>query len=139
MSLTFRLVAEITRTSTLAPLAGSEHLVGTVLQDAQQLDLRRRVEVADLVEEDRAAVGHLEAPLAVGARVGEGAADVAEHLALEQGRRDAAEIHLDERPLRPPAVAMDGVGDQLLAGAALAGDEDGRVGRRDAANQLQDA
>ena len=34
---------------------------------------------------------------------------------------------------------MDRLGDELLAGAALAGDEHRRVGRRDAADQLQDA
>ena len=61
-------------------------------------------------------------PLRSCARVGEGAAHVAEHLALEQRRRDAAEVHLDERPARAPAVAVDGFGDQLLARAALAGD-----------------
>ena len=37
------------------------------------------------------------------------------------------------------AVAVDRLGDQLLAGAALAGDEHRGVGRRDAADQLQDA
>ena len=37
------------------------------------------------------------------------------------------------------AVAVDGLGDELLAGAALAGDQHRGVGRRDAADQLQDA
>ena len=39
-----------------AGLARAEHLVGAVLQHAQQLHLRAGVEFADLVEEDRAAV-----------------------------------------------------------------------------------
>ena len=120
-------------------LARAEHLEGAVLQHAQHLDLRRRIEIADLVEEDRAAVRHLEAALAVDAGVGERAAHVAEHLALEQRRRHAAEVHLDERLADAPAVAVDGLGDQLLAGAALAGDQDRGVGRRDAADQLEDA
>ena len=52
---------------------------------------------------------------------------------------DAAEIDLDERPAGTPAVAMDRFGDELLAGAALAGDQHRRVGRGDASHQLQDA
>ena len=83
--------------------------------------------------------GDLEAALAIGAGVGEGAADVAEHLALEQRRRHAAEIDLHERLGGAAAVAMDRLGDQFLAGAALAGDQHRRVGRRDAADQLEDA
>ena len=70
------------------------------------------------------------------ARVGERAAHVAEHLALEQRRRDAAEVHFHERAAAAAAVAMDGLGDQLLARAALAGDQHRRVGRRDPADQL---
>ena len=72
-------------------------------------------------------------------RVGERAAHVAEHLALEERRRDAAEIHFDERPRLTPAVAMDRFRHQLLAGAALAGDQHRRIGRGDAPHQLQDA
>ena len=78
-------------------LARAEHLEGPVLQHAQHLDLRRRIEVANLVEEDRSAVGHLEAALPILPGVGERASHVAEHLALEQRRRDAAEVHLHER------------------------------------------
>ena len=37
--------------------ARAEHFERAVLQHAQQLDLRRRIELADLVEEDRSAVG----------------------------------------------------------------------------------
>ena len=119
-------------------LARAEHLVGAVLEDAEQLHLRARVEIADFVEEDRAAVGNLEAAPAIGARVGEGPADVAEHLALEERGRDAAEVHLDERTAPAPAVAVDRFGDELLAGAALAGDEHGRVGQGHAAGELED-
>ena len=47
-------------------LARAEHLEGAVLQDAEQLHLRREVEVTDLVEEDRAAVREREPSLAIG-------------------------------------------------------------------------
>ena len=61
--------------------------------------------VADLVEEDRAAVGHLEqAPLAR-ARAGEGAALVAEQLALDQLGRDRRAVDLDERLVARAALS----------------------------------
>ena len=119
--------------------AGAQHLEGPVLQHPQHLDLRGRIEIADLVEEDRAAVRDVEASLAIGTRVGEGAAHVAEHLALEQRRGYAAEIDLDERLRGPAAVAVDRLGDQLLAGAALTGNQDGGVGRCDPADEFEDA
>ena len=70
-------------------------------------------------------------PLLARLRAGERALLVAEELRLDQrvGQRRAA--HLDERLLRAQRVVVDGVRDQLLAGARLAADEHGRVGRRD--------
>ena len=55
-----RLVAEMTRTDDADRLLAAEPLHLAVLQHAQQLGLRRLVQVADLVEEDAAAVGQLE-------------------------------------------------------------------------------
>ena len=67
------------------------------LQHAQQLGLLAHRDVADLVEEDGAVVGQLEASDAVGARVGEGALHVAEELALEGAFRQRAGIDRDQR------------------------------------------
>jgi hypothetical protein len=58
-----------------------------LLQHAQQLGLQGRRDLADLVEQQRAAVGQLEAALAHPVGAGERALLVAEQLALEQGRR----------------------------------------------------
>ena len=80
--------------------------------------------LAHLVEEERAAVRRSKRPglLLVGA--GEGPALVAEQLALDQllGERGAVERHVG--PLGPGARMVDRAGDELFAGAALAGDED---------------
>ena len=61
------------------------------LQEAQQLDLDVLVQLADFVEEQRAAVGDLEEPLVVAVGAGERALAMAEQLALDQvlatGRR----------------------------------------------------
>src|SRR3989449_9067477 len=54
-----------------------------LLQDAQQLRLELERDLADLVEEQRAAVGHLEAADLLGDGAGEGAPLVPEELALE--------------------------------------------------------
>ena len=56
-----RWVAEMTRTSTRDRLVGAERLDRPLLQHAQQLGLRRQRQLGDLVEEQRAAVGGLEA------------------------------------------------------------------------------
>ena len=59
------------------------------LQHAQQLDLQGERHVADLVEEDRPAVGRLEQPLVRLDRAGERAARVPEQLGLEQRLRES--------------------------------------------------
>ena len=90
------------------------------LQHAQQLHLAVGLHVADLVEQQRAAVRELdEAGLGVDG-AGEGALLVAEQLGLQHlaGQRAAVDRH--ERPLGPRRALVDGAGHQLLAGAALA-------------------
>src|SRR3989442_15759312 len=74
-----------------------------LLQHPQELCLDLEGQVRDLVQEKGGAVRQLEDahPLTVGA--GEGAAFVAEELALEQGGRDGAAVHGDELPRRPVA------------------------------------
>ena len=120
-----------------AALARAEHLEGAVLQHAQHLDLRRRIEIADLVEEDRAAVRDLEAALAV-ARASVNAPRTWPNISLSNSVDGTPPRLTFTNGLRgAAAVAVDGLGDELLAGAALAGDQDRGVGRRDAADQLR--
>ena len=80
-------------------LGAAQPLELALLQHAQQLDLRREVQLADLVEEQRAAVGQLEAPLLGGVRAGERALLVAEQLRLDQVVRQRRAADLDERLL----------------------------------------
>ena len=74
-------------------------------EHAQELGLQRRVEIADLVEEERAAAGRLEAARAARGRAGERALLVAEELALDQRRRQRREVDGDERLARARRVA----------------------------------
>ena len=103
-------------------LADAAHLA--VLDDAQQLRLPARRQLADFVEEQRAAVGFLEQPGAFGERAGEGAARVAEELGLEElvGQRGA--VDRAEPAMTPRPMLMQRPRDQLLAAAALAFDQD---------------
>src|SRR4051794_12697891 len=66
-------------------------------EEPEQLHLHALVELADLVEEERAAVGHLEQPLAVGVGPGERTATVAEELALHEVLGQGAAVDRDER------------------------------------------
>ena len=95
-------------------------------------------DLADLVEEERAAVGELEAADAVLDRTGERAAHVAEELALEQLARDRAAVDAHERTVLARAAGVHGVGDELLADARLAQHEHARVGRRHRLDLAQD-
>src|SRR5690606_14777821 len=56
--------------------------------------------------------------------------DVAEDVTLTNLRRYDRAVNLNEPFACAAAVPMDGPGDEFLADAALAQDEDGRVGRR---------
>ena len=57
---------------------------------------------------------------------------MAEHLALEQRLRDAAEIHLHKRTSGTMTLTMNGLGNEFLARATLTRDEDRRIGGSDA-------
>ena len=63
---------------------------------------------------------------------GERALLVAEQLGLDQARRERRAVERDERPVGARADAMDRAREQLLAGAALADDQHGRIRGRDA-------
>ena len=68
-----------------------------VLQHVQEFHLRRKRQVADFVEEDRAAVGQFELAHARLLGVGKSAAFVAEEFAFQQRFRQRRAVHLDER------------------------------------------
>ena len=70
-----------------------------LLQNAQQLGLRGGVQIADFIEEDRAAVGQFELASARGDGAGERALLVAEQLAFESARTGiAAQFTLTNGP-----------------------------------------
>src|SRR5262245_9172166 len=78
-------------------LVAADALELLLLDRAEQLGLRLKGHVADLVEEQRAAVGGLELSLASRDRSGEGSLLVSEELALDELARQRCAVHLDER------------------------------------------
>src|SRR5882762_10647458 len=108
------------------------------LQDAQELSLDARADVADLVEKQGPAGGLLEQPAPGAGGAGEAAAGMAEQLTLEHAFGDRAAVHRDERTRRPGAGRVDGARDQLLAGPALAHHQNGGIGERDPRRGLVD-
>src|SRR5207244_7706809 len=95
-----------------------------VLQDPQELGLHRNLHLGDLVEEEGAPVGELEAAEPPLDRSREGAALVSEDLALDERLGNGGAVDGDERALAAVGALVDRPRDQLLAGAALAVDED---------------
>ena len=126
-----RCVAQTTRTSTRSGAVAAEREDLARLQDAQELRLRLERHVADLVEEERPAVGELDEARLVAVGAAEGAAPVAEELALEQVVRDGGAVDGLEAPA-PPRDAVQLARGDLLARARLAEEHARELRRRDA-------
>src|SRR6185295_9007191 len=98
------------------------------LEHPQQLDLELGVQLADLIEEQGAAVGELELADLARHRAGEGTALVAEQLALEDVAGNGAAVDGQEAFVTAGARPVQRVGHQFLAGAAVADDEHAGAG-----------
>ena len=94
-----------------------------VRQHPQQARLHVERHIADLVEEQRAAVGLFKASLTDLVRTGEGAFLVAKQLRLDQVFGDGCHVQGDERRLGARAVAVQRMRHQLFAGAGFAVDQ----------------
>ena len=110
--------------------ARSEAFHLLVLDQTQQLGLPVERQLVDAVEIDDAFAGHLEASRPCQRGVGEGAPFVSEQLRLDERRHQAGAIDDDEGLLPAIAELVQRAGDQILADAGFAGDEDVGVGLR---------
>ncbi|HEU4404828.1 MAG TPA: hypothetical protein VFS43_06010 [Polyangiaceae bacterium] len=113
---------------------GAQRLHLALLDRAQQLGLRRKAEVGDLVEEEHAAVGEGELAALVAGRAGEGALLVAEELGLDHRLGDGGAVERHEGVLGPGRERVQRARHQLFARAALAPDEHVRAGGRELAD-----
>src|ERR1700676_68141 len=96
-----------------------------LLNIAKKLGLRFRTNGGDFVEENRALVRDFEQALFGGHRAGESTFDMAEELGLKQVDRNGTGVNRDERFISARGGGMNGLRDELLAGAAFAADQDG--------------
>src|SRR5581483_8047854 len=119
-------------------LRPGERVVLLRLEELEELLLRADVEVADLVEEERAVLGGRDLALAssIGGRVR--ARHRPEELVLEERLRQRAAVHLDEWTAGPRAVLVDDAGELALAGPGVAGEKQAHVERRDQAHLLEE-
>jgi hypothetical protein len=108
----------------------------SLLQDAQEIALRYRRQVADLVEEDRAAMRRLEDSGARPIGAGEGAAGVSEEVRKQQRLGERGAVHRHPGRAGTAAHAAQLAGGELLAAAALAEKEHRHVARGELAQAL---
>src|SRR5207248_6818651 len=88
--------------------------------DAQQFDLRARIDLSDFVEENRAAVGLLEPADAPFVRASERAFLVTEQLALQKLWRQRRAMHRHKFRFVAPAQVANGMRSQFLPCPAFA-------------------
>ena len=116
---------------------GTDLLQFAGFHEPQQQALHPERHLADFVEEDAAAVGHLELALLVTIGAGEAALHVAEEFGLQQGLGQAGAVDGDHGARGTSTALMDRVRDELLADAALARDEHLRIGSGNALDLLR--
>ena len=97
-----------------------------LLEGAEELRLKGRRHLPDLVEEQRPALGQLEPPGALRDTRGDALAD-AEQLGLEEVDGDRGAVDGHERPRLTRGGEVQNAGHALLADARLAEDEDRQV------------
>ena len=113
--------------------------ISAALDRAEQLRLQGGIEIADLVDEERAAVGLLEEPLARCRRPRERAALVSEELGLDQARRHRRAIEDDEGTARARPRLVERLRERLLPRAGLPLDDDRDLARGEALAQRIEA
>src|SRR5205807_10614082 len=100
-------------------------------EESKEFRLRPERENVDLIEEEGAPLRHCDQSLLIPVGIGEGAADVAEDLVLEQLVRDCSAVEWDEGEVSPLAEMMDRARTELLSRSGLARDQHWRVAARD--------
>ena len=112
-------------------LTSSDTLDHALLKKAQQLHLQGERQVTDLVEEERSAMRCLDLAKSLFRRPGEGALLVSEQFAFEERFGYRRTIEGDEPVSMPRRELVQRAGEQLLACAGLAEDQQGGRGRGD--------
>src|SRR5262245_11505925 len=107
-----------------------------LLNHAQQLDLQGEIEIADLIQKERAVFRLFQKAYAPGRRAGERAFFVAEERAFNQSGRNLSDI--DRNPGRFGAISqpVNRLREEFLARARFADEERARIGMRNQSGHL---
>ena len=122
----------------LNALGAPHSLECAALQDAEQLGLQARGNIADFIEQQGPAVGHLEPADLPPFRAGERSFFVTEELAFQQRVVQDGAVESDEGAGPPRIGRVQCLRDQLLAGPGLALDQDRRADRPDLLDQVEE-
>ena len=98
-----------------------------LLEKAQELRLKFRRHVADLVEKDRAAMSQFDLARLTPVRAGKRALFMAEQFALQEFFRQTHRIDSDKRPIFSFTPVVNGASEDLFAGSAFAEEQDRRT------------
>src|SRR5215467_657393 len=96
-----------------------------VFKHAQQLRLQQWRKFSDFIEKQSATVRRFEQAFLHLLGVGEGSFLVAEEFGLHQGLRNRGAVDGDERLVLTRTLVVDGLGNEIFAGAALSLNKDG--------------
>ena len=118
-------------------LPAADALELAVLDHAQELLLHQRRGGGQLVQEQRAAVGPLEAAVVGAHGAGEGTGFVAEQLAFDQRVADGRAVELRKLGIPTLGEVVQARGDEFLAGAPFADHQHRLVQRRRLGDLLQ--
>ena len=132
------MVAATTRTLTRRVERAAQPLEFLLLQNTQQLRLQFERNIADLIQEQRAAIRRFETAQLLRHRARKGPFFMAEELALQESQRNRRAVQSYERPVPALAVGVNGLRDEFFTRARFALDENGRVGWGDRPNLIQD-
>ncbi|MCG3778609.1 MAG: hypothetical protein JW388_1330 [Nitrospira sp.] len=105
-------------------LARTHSLKSAFAEESEQFDLHAGVNLANLIEKQRAALRLFEAADAPFDGAGERALLVAEQLAFQQRRRERSAVNGHHRRTRTRAELVNGFGDEFFSRATFAENED---------------
>lgn len=109
-----------------------------VLKDAEEADLCRGREFADLVEEECSSVRALEPSESLRFGTGETAPLVAEEFGIDEFGRDGPAVDAEEWLCCSSRAVVDGACDDFLAGSGFSEQEDGNIGSGDLVDAFHD-
>ncbi len=120
------------------PLASdAPHL--PIFQNAQQLDLNVRRQLADLIQEDGPAMSHFKITTVRAGGAGKSTLFVSEELRLEEAFRKRAAVDGQKWTLRSRALRVNGASQPLLADAGLTKNQKRAVGVHHPTGERQEA